>query len=248
MHRMCPFLMRGHLLDPKSAAHPSPSPPAPGGAERPGLLLPLDGATDLTTTCTEGGGRGRNHNNNKINNPRIVRNAGSRPRGAPGGSGAQRRDTPFPQETLGVPAAPRRLPGLGPREPPEQSWGQAGERSRPSYRENILSGTGRRRRPVLSRGAGQNPSHSSRSLLLRSRKLVVKCPQPAWVLMAECLISPTLSPQHFFSCLESRTSPRCSTPQVFGQPISRCHGGPPERGCPRYVALSLAHPGRGQEG
>lgn len=190
--------MQGDVLAARSAAQPGPAPlPCAGqrGAARP--PPPVRWRYRLCNHVCRG--MGKNPNTNKRNNPRSVRNAGSQP----GGNGAQLRDAPFPRETPGVAGSPAAAAGawfsgatrakLGAREPAGQSWGSG--RRRPAYRESILSGTGRKRRPVPSRGAERNPrvvSSPAPVLFLLSRKLLVRCPQPAWVLMAGCLISATL--------------------------------------------------------
>lgn len=73
-------------------------------------------------------GEGGEKNNDNRNDPLIVRNAGSQPRGGPGGSGARRRDAPFPQGVPGLARSPAAAAGAWPSEPLEQSREQVGER------------------------------------------------------------------------------------------------------------------------
>lgn len=166
-------------------------------------------------------GEGKKNNNNKRNNPLIVRNAGSRPRGGPGGSGARWRDAPFPRGALGVARTPAAAAGAWPSGTTRAKSGASGRaearRSRPCYRENILSGTGRRHRPVPNRGAGRNPRAVSRPspAILLSKKLLIQCPQPAWALMAGCLISPTPFPGRFFFLVCSPAFPLGVEPPKF---------------------------------
>lgn len=87
-----------------------PLSPAPGAARPP---PPVRWRYRLYNHVYRGEGGKKNDDNR--NDPLIVRNAGSRPRGGQGGSDARRRDAPFPQGVPGLARTPRRLPGLGPR-------------------------------------------------------------------------------------------------------------------------------------
>lgn len=149
---MRPSSCQEHLLAPESAARPSPSPPALGGAERPGRRLPLGGATDFTTTGVAE--RGKRITIIKeitllLSETRGVGPAEGPGEAAPGGGMPLSRG-----ERPGLPSSPRRLPGLGPREPPGQSRGQVGEQ-RPGV---AVLATGRTSCQERGGGAGRFPT------------------------------------------------------------------------------------------